>query len=69
MRSTICQTFLEGIPLAQKKVLDRLTQNSITHFFPEPDLSPENEGMVENKMSQTKLAHENFLLDAPVRNL
>lgn len=43
------QTFLEGIPLTKEKMLDRLNQNPIKHFFSEPDLSPENEGMVQKK--------------------
>jgi hypothetical protein len=50
-------------------MLDRLNQNPIKHFFSKPDLSPENEGMVEKKNEPDKAGSENFLLDAPVRNL
>ena len=48
------QTFLDGIPLAQEKMLDRLNQNPLKHFFSEPDLSPENIGMVEKKNEPDK---------------
>jgi hypothetical protein len=54
------QTFLEGIPLAQEKMLDRLNQNPIKHFFSEPDLSPEDEGMVEKKNEPDKAGSREF---------
>lgn len=43
------QTFLGSIALAKEKMLDRINQNPVKHFFSEPDLSPNHEGLVEKK--------------------
>jgi transposase InsO family protein len=43
------QTFIEAIPLAKEKMLHTLVQDPVKHFFSEPALSPQHEGMVQKK--------------------
>jgi hypothetical protein len=43
------QTLLETISLAQEKMLDTLKQDPVKHFFSEPALTPEDEGVVQKK--------------------
>jgi hypothetical protein len=43
------QTFLDTIPLAKEKMLYNLVQQPVLHFFSEPDLTPQSEGMEPKK--------------------